>query len=243
MANLDDEKYRLLIDSLVANYARRFGGPPENEKELDLYTESMFAHYVNTSDKFTDFVNRIPVDLSNIQIIDKGGRSLFIDIRRNKPRSSGPSASEGKRTIRYNGIIEPRQISETNRYAFYLLLRHDFKESAKRQSPPSPAVRPPSNTVKKNPGPPAAGGSLEKDFKALAVKGQAADVLAAFRTITKGLPEKDKADLSASLKSRGIYTSGDLQGLLNRWKDEARDLQKPARKRPPAGNYERSAGL
>jgi hypothetical protein len=219
MAKLDDQKYRLLVDSLVANYIGRFGSPPKKDKDLDAYTEGVFSHYVNTNDKFTRFVNRIPVDLSNIQIVDKTGRSLFIDLRGVKPYpKDGP-----KRTITYNGVIEPRQISETNRYAFYLLLKNDFKESAKRLSL-SPAIPPPARDVKQ-----PATGSLEKDFKAMASKGQASDVIAAFKTITKSLPEKDKADLSASLKSSGIYTSGDLQGLLNRWKNEVRE-QEPAQK-------------
>jgi hypothetical protein len=60
----------------------------------------------------------------------------------------------------------------------------------------------------------------------MAVRGQASDVLSAFKTITKSLPEKDKADLSASLKSSGIYTSQDLQGLLKRWKNQAIELER-----------------
>jgi hypothetical protein len=218
MAKLDDQKYRLLVDSLVSNYISQFGAPPKKEKELDAYTDGIFSHYINTSDNFMKFFNKIPVNLSNIQIVDRTGRSLFIDIRGNK----GHSADAPKRTVKYDGTIGPRNISETNRYAFYLLLKNDFKESAKRIGY-SMAMTPPAKEqnikTPEKPSPPT--GSLEKDFKALAVEGRAADVLAAFKTVTKNLPEKDKADLSASLKSSGIYTSNDLQGLLNRWKNEA----------------------
>jgi hypothetical protein len=229
MSNLDDEKYRLLVDSLVANYIKQFGEPPKNDKELDVYTENIFSHYLNANDKFVAFVNRIPVNLSNVQIIDKSGRSLFIDIRNNKP-SNPADKNKPKRTVRYNGVIGPRQISETNRYAFYLLLKHDFKESAKRLGF-SPPVQAPAKTYK-NPVKRPAAVSLEKDFKAMAAKGQASDVMAAFKVIAGSLPEKDKAGLSASLKSSGIYTSGDLRNLLNRWKDEARgrdQKQRPER--------------
>jgi hypothetical protein len=227
MANtLDDEKYQLLVDSLVANYIKEFGQPPKKDNDLDTYTEGIFSHYVNTNDKFMKFVNKIPINLSNIQILDKSGRSLFIDLRNSKKDEQATSKNESKRTIRYNGVIEPRQISETNRYAFYLLLRHDFKESAKRQSfslalqQPAPANEKPK--LDKN----TASGSLEKDFKAMAIKGQATDVIAAFKKITNSMPEKDKADLSTSLKSSGIYTSSDLQRMLNRWKDEAQGQDK-----------------
>jgi hypothetical protein len=217
MANLDDQKYRLLVDSLVANYISRFGVPPKKDKDLDAYTEGIFAHYVNTNDKFTKFFNKIPVNLSNVKIVDKTGRSLFIDIRGGKSRLP----DSPKRTIKYDGVIQPHNISETNRYAFYLLLKNDFKESAKRIGPSVTAGPPAHNTSRRNIQPPSPSGTLEKDFKAMAAKGQASDVLSAFKTLTKNLPEKDKAGLSASLKSSGIYTSGDLQGLLNRWKNEA----------------------
>jgi hypothetical protein len=224
MAALDDEKYHILVDSLVSNYIKRFGDPPGKDKDLDAYTNNMFSHYVNNPDKFAKFVNRIPIDLPNIQIIDKTGRSLFIDIRSNITASH--NKNKDKRIVRYNGTLEPPQISQTNRYALYLLLRHDFKESAKRQKLRDGVQSGQSKNIKKETTP---SGTLEKDFKAMAVKGQAADVLAAFKTIVQKLSPGSQADLGDSLKSSGVYTARDLESLLNRWKTEAQQSirQKP----------------
>jgi hypothetical protein len=238
MAGLDNEKYRLLVDSLVANYVKQFGGPPKKEKEMDAFTEGIFAHYVNNSDGFTRFFNRIPVDLRNIKIVDRTGRALFIDIRKDvKDREKQPGKAGGKkRTIRWNGSFEPRQIGGINRYAFYLLLRHDFKESARRQnlngivfSGPSEPFEAGKNKKRQAP----AGGSLEKDFKALIVKSQAVNVLSAAKIIINRMQPAEREDLITSLKSSGIQTQDDLRGLLHKWKGEALTENRERRKEKP----------
>jgi hypothetical protein len=225
MSNLHEEKYRLLVDSLVANYIKQFGNPPLKDKELDKYTEQMFSHYVNNNDNFTRFVNNIPIDLSNVHIVDRTGRSLFIDIRNGNSAIKNQDKNKS-RTIKYNGIIEPRQISETNRYAFYLILKNDFKESSKRQGM-GRIITTPSREIRQN-SPTTLGGSFEKDFKDMVLKGKASDVLAAASVIINRLPENEKLNLTQSFKASGIYTQDDLKGLLNQWKSEAQSQeQKP----------------
>jgi hypothetical protein len=224
----DDGKYRLIVDSLTAHDITRFGGPPANEKDRDTYAAGIFSPYVPSSNPFTRFINRIPVNVSTIPVIDKSRRSMFIDTKNN--RNNKNSVTTKPETIRSNGILEPRQISETNRFALYLLLKNNFKESAKRQSL-NHLISPPPPEQSQNVKPKTASGTREKDFKAMAVNGQAADVIAAFKTITSHLSEKDTSDLSTSPKASGIDTSHDLQGLLNQGKDEVReqDRKKPYR--------------
>jgi hypothetical protein len=223
MDGLDDGKYRLFAGGPAEDYAGKSGRPPEKGKKSGAYAGNMFD-YFNSKDSFIKFLNRIPLNFSNIKIIDKNGKSIFIDMRGGRP-SGRRTKKEPGRTVRYGGAFSPRQISEAGRYAHYLILKRDLKESAERLNFNRPA-RPPSKEIRENNKPLTGSGSLEKDFKAMAAKGQASDVLAAFKAVTGSLPEKDKADLSVSLKSSGIATSSDLQGLLNRWKNEVQNDDK-----------------